>query len=113
MIYSYFSQYASIPVTATCISFTHHSIHHVSSTIDRGALRSVAVTEAVAPHHHVVNGVVVLLLDLNARIQQIVPQRMQLSELHSQVSNLQHIYKTDHVRKGGIRFVSAQCTHYL
>lgn len=52
----------------------------------------MAIAEAVAADDQLVHGVVVLLLDLHAGVQQVVTQGVQLGEVHTQVSDLQLIY---------------------
>ncbi len=67
---------------------THHAVHDLSSSIDGGAFRCVTIAKTVSSHHHVVNRIVVLLLDLYTWVQKIVPESMQPSELHPQISDL-------------------------
>lgn len=51
----------------------------------------MSVAEAVAPDHHVVDGVIIFLLNLYARVQEVVSQRVQFGELDPQVGDLQHV----------------------
>jgi hypothetical protein len=60
--------------------------------IDRGTLGGMSVAEAVAADDHVEEGIVVFLCDLVSRVQQIVTQCVELTELDTQVSDLQHVY---------------------
>lgn len=52
----------------------------------------MSVAEAVSSDHHVVDGVVILLLDLHSRVQQVVSERVQSGELDPQVGDLQHVW---------------------
>lgn len=70
---------------------TYHALGSGGGSIDRGALGGVAVAEAVAADDHVVEGVVVLLRHLVARVEQVVAQRVELDELHPEVGDLQHV----------------------
>ncbi len=67
---------------------SHHAVHDLSSSIDGGAFGCVTIAKTVSSHHHVVNRIVVLLLDLYTWVQKIVPKSMQPSELHPQISDL-------------------------
>lgn len=69
----------------------YHALGSGGGSIDRGALGGVAVAEAVAADDHVVEGVVVLLRHLVARVEQVVAQRVELDELHPEVGDLQHV----------------------
>lgn len=69
----------------------YHALSSSWLSIDWGTLRGVAVAEAVAAYDHVVEGVVVLLCHLIAGVEQVVTQRVKLSELHPQVCDLQHV----------------------
>lgn len=68
---------------------SHHSFNVVPDAVDGGALGGVTVAEAVSTHHELIHGVVVLLFDLRSGVQQVVPQRVELGEVHSQVRDLQ------------------------
>lgn len=68
---------------------THHPLDIVADAIDGCALGRVAVAEAVAAHHKLIHGVVILFLDLWPGVKQIVSQRVQLSEVHPQVGDLE------------------------
>lgn len=61
----------------------HHSFHFFVEALHRCALTGVAIAEAVPAHHHVVNGIIVLLPDLHPRIQEVISQCVQLGELDS------------------------------
>lgn len=71
---------------------THHAFNVLDSS-DGGALRSVAIAEAVAADDQLIHGVVVLLFDLHSRVEQVVTQSVQVSEVHTQVCDLQLICK--------------------
>lgn len=70
---------------------TYHAFNSSRSSFDRGALGGVAVAEAVSTDNHVIEGVVVLLLHLITGVEQVVAQRVELDELHPEVSDLQHV----------------------
>lgn len=55
----------------------------------------MAIAEAVAADDHVVEGVVVLLGDLLAVVEQVVAQRVKLEELDAEVGDLQHVFRTE------------------
>lgn len=70
----------------------------------------MSIAEAVAAHHHVVQGVVVLLLDLHPRVQQVIAQRVQLDELHPQVGDLQQVCAPESV---GRTYEYADSPHWV
>lgn len=61
----------------------HHSFHFFTEALHWCTLAGMAIAEAVPAHHHVVNGIVVLLPDLHPRIQEVISQCVQLGELDS------------------------------
>jgi len=69
------------------------TVNHVLSEhlliIERNAPRCVTVARARAPNHHVVDGVVILLLNFVSRIQKIVSQIVEAGEIDSQVGHLE------------------------
>lgn len=75
----------------------HHAGHRALAGL-RNTARRVTVAAATATHHHVVDRIVVLLLDLFARIQQIVAQRVQFRESDTQVGHLQKLLNLVAVR---------------
>ena len=64
----------------------------------RNAARRVTVTAATATNHHVVDGVIVLLLDLLSRVEKIVTQRVQLRESDTQIGHLEQLLNLIAVR---------------
>lgn len=74
-------------------SATHHSIQTSWGPADGGTLGGVAIAEAVPTHHQLIHGVIILLLDLESRIQQVVAQRVEPGEVHPQVGDLQQVCK--------------------
>lgn len=76
----------------------YHALGSSRCSIDRGALGGVAVAEAVAADDHVVEGVVVLLRHLVAGVEQVVAQRVELDEIHPEVSDLQHVCTHTHTQ---------------
>lgn len=60
-----------------------HSFHFFTEALHWCTLAGMAIAEAVPAHHHVVNGIVVLLPDLHPRIQEVISQCVQLGELDS------------------------------
>lgn len=68
---------------------TNHSFYVVRDAIDGGALGGVAIAKAVSTNDQLVHCVVVLLLDFCSRVQEVVSQRVELGEVHSQVGDLQ------------------------
>lgn len=57
----------------------------------RCALGGVSVAEAVTPYHQLIEGIVVLLSDLPAGVQQVVPQGVQPCQVHSEIGDLQQV----------------------
>jgi len=70
----------------------YHAVGGGGDPAERGALGGVPVAEAVPAQHQLVERVVVLLLDLPPRVQQVVPQRVQLGEVHPQVGDAQQVW---------------------
>lgn len=70
---------------------THHALPDLARSLDGGTLRGVSVAEAVPPDHHVVDGVIIFLFNLYARVQEVVAERVQFGELDPQVGDLQHV----------------------
>ena len=72
-------------------------VHHPSDVdviwLLRNTAFSVAVAGAGAPDHHVVDGVVILLPDVDGvrLLQVLVAQRVELGEGHPEVGGLQQI----------------------
>lgn len=66
----------------------YHSFHFFIKAIHWCTLAGVSVAETVPANHHVVDGVVVLLSDLHPRVQEIIPQRVQLDKFDSQIRDL-------------------------
>ena len=60
--------------------------------IEWDASGGVAVAGAGSPDDHVIDGVVILLIDLRPRIQKVVPESVQLGEVDAQVSHTQQFY---------------------
>lgn len=54
-----------------------------------GALWGVSVTEAAASDHQLIDGVVIFLQDVEASIQQVVSQSVELGEVDPQVGDTQ------------------------
>lgn len=73
------------------MSLMYHALSSSGGFIDGGALGGVAVAEAVPADDHVIEGVVVLLRHLVTGVEQVVAQRVELDELHPDVSDLQHV----------------------
>lgn len=69
----------------------YHPLSSTRLSVHGGALRGVTIAEAVSSDHHVVESVVVLLCHLVTGVQQIIAQRVEFDELHSQVCDLQHV----------------------
>lgn len=85
------------------MSLAHHALL-ILDPIDGGTLGGVAIAEAVAADDQLVHGVVVLLLDLHAGVQQVISQSVQLGEVHAQVSDLQLVFRMQEKRgRGGQR----------
>lgn len=77
----------------------HHSFHLLVEALHRGTLAGVPVAEAVAAHHHVVDGIVVLFPDLHPWVQEVISQRVQLDELDSQIRDLQEVCRGHQKKK--------------
>ena len=75
---------------ATVTLAVDHTRHRALTGL-RNTARSVTVTTATATHYHVIDGIVVLLLDLRSGVQQIVAQRVQLRESDTQIGHLQQL----------------------
>lgn len=69
----------------------HHALADLPRSLNGGTLRGVSVAEAVPADHHVIDGVIIFLLDLYARVQKVVSKRVQFGELDPQVGDLQHV----------------------
>lgn len=77
------------------------SVHHVDSvpySLQRKTSRCVSIARTRSSHDHVRNGVVVLLLNLLAIVQQCIAQRVQTREVDSQIGHLQHVLHVLSVR---------------
>lgn len=82
-----------MPSPVSLIPFrTHHALIGLSGSLDGGTFWGVSVAEAVSSDHHVIDGVVVLLFDLYARVQQVVAKRVKFGELNPQVGDLQQVW---------------------
>lgn len=55
----------------------------------------MSVAEAAAPHHQLIQGVVVLLQNVRAPVQQVISQGVQLGEVDPQVGDPQQLYTTN------------------
>ncbi len=96
---------APLAVDTVRVVLTHTlAVHHacgvrvVASVLDRHALVGVAIAQAAASHHHLVQSVVVLLADLVSRVEQIVAERVQLGEVNTQVGDSEQVLDTLRVR---------------
>lgn len=69
----------------------HHAGDGRRGAGSRSTLGGVAVAEAAPAQHQLVHGVVVLVQHLLPRVQQVVPQRVQLGEVHPQVGDAQQV----------------------
>ena len=87
-----------VVVASTLAVHDAELLHVVLHLVDRNALVGVAVTQAAAAHHHLVKRVVVLLLDLIARVQQVVAERVQLGEVYAQIGDLEQVLYFARVR---------------
>lgn len=70
---------------------THHALAGHTRPLNGGTLRGMSVAETVSSHHHVVDGVVILLLDLHSGVQEVVSEGVELCELYSEVGDLQQV----------------------
>ena len=52
----------------------------------------MAVAGAGSPDDHVVDGVVILLIDLRPRVQQVVPESVQLGEVDAQIRDTEELW---------------------
>lgn len=66
----------------------YHSFHLLLQALHGCTLTGVPVAEAVPAHHHVVDGVVVLLSDLHPGVQEVISQRVQLHKFDPQICDL-------------------------
>lgn len=62
------------------------------------AATGVAIAGARASNNHVIDGVIVLLLDLPARVQKVVTESVQLGEVDAQVCHLEQVLHIGAVR---------------
>jgi len=69
----------------------HHAVLPGVHPRHGGALGAVAVAEAAAPHHQLVQGVVILLQHVVAPVQKVVAQRVELREVDAQVGDAQQL----------------------
>ena len=71
----------------------HHARYVLVLLLLGNAPGGVAVAGAGAPHHHVVDGVVILLPDVDGvrLLQVLVAQRVELGEGHPEVGRLQQV----------------------
>ena len=60
--------------------------------IERDASGGVAVAGAGSPDDHVIDGVVILLIDLRPRVQQVVPESVQLREVNAQIRDTEELW---------------------
>lgn len=67
---------------AVLVHVVLHALHGYASTC-------VAVAQATASHDHLIQRVVVLLLEILAWIEQIITERVQFGEVYSQVCDLE------------------------
>lgn len=70
---------------------THHTLPGLPGALDRGTLRSMSIAEAIPSDHHVIDGVIVLLLDLHTGIEQVISKCVQFGEFHPQVGDLKEV----------------------
>ena len=82
---------------ATVTLAVDHTRHRALTGL-RNTARSVTVTTATATHYHVIDGIVVLLLDLLSRVEKIVTQRVQLRESDTQIGHLEQLLNLIAVR---------------
>jgi hypothetical protein len=75
----------------------HHSGHLFSVAV-RHTFRSMTPAEASTAHLHLRHGIVVLVLDLFARVQQIVAERVKASEVDAQIGDAHQILNLSAVR---------------
>lgn len=52
----------------------------------------MAVAEAAAAHHQLIQGIVILLQDVRPPVQKVVPQCVQLGEVNSQVGDPEQLW---------------------
>ena len=65
----------------------------------------MSVTEAASSHHQLKDGVVVLLQDIGASVQEVVSKSVELSEVNTQVGDSQQLCGHTHTNthtKGGM-----------
>lgn len=79
------------PTASGHLLWTHHALYVLACSLNRGAFGGMSITEAVSSDHHVIDGVVILLLDLHSRVQQVVSKRVQFGKLNTQVGDLQQV----------------------
>ena len=68
--------------------------------IERDASGGVAVAGAGSPDDHVIDGVVILLIDLRPRVQQVVPESVQLREVNAQIRDTEELWGVQRGRGG-------------
>lgn len=78
-------------VRTLALSMHHVVLIRVLQVVQRQAPVRVSIARAGSTDNHVRDGVVVLLTDLLAVIQQVVSQCVQLGEMDSQIGHLQHV----------------------
>lgn len=71
------------------VSSTHHAALPGVDPRHRSALGGVSVAEAAPSDHQLVDGVVILLQDVEAPVQQVVSQRVELGEVDAQIGDTQ------------------------
>lgn len=71
------------------VSSTHHATLPGIDPRHRSALGGVSVAEAAPSDHQLVDGVVILLQDVEAPVQQVVSQSVELGEVDAQVGDTQ------------------------
>ena len=60
--------------------------------IEWDASGGVAVAGAGSPDDHVIDGVVILLIDLRPRVQKVVPESVQLGEVDAQIRDTEELW---------------------
>ena len=68
----------------TLVRVVLHALHRYAAT-------GVAVAQAATSHHHLVQGVVVFLGDVGARVEQVIAERVQPSKVDTQVGDFQKV----------------------